>query len=356
VAIANLFPGAHVYEHGNCGMPYRGSVRRRAPSLLMVCHITGNSNLPSALAEMTYSARAGSGASFPFCVNRNGTAVQGYDPVLYAPWTNGDLQSPDMSNPAIAAIASGGLNANEMSFMTVEAVGYEPGSPYTDAQVETIAKIVAWGHAKAKAKGWNLPIDAVRVVGHYQINGVTRRNCPSAGDKLALRNRIITRARALAGTSTPAQEEEMPDAAPKTWRRKTGVVTLKAGVTYNAFRLKAISSTGEPTLERFTVKLAADSRAAVAGLGHWLTSQAESACYMVTPWIYVPGRGVENLVWWSKEPSTPPAVAWDAATATGFTQAQLDAAKAAGIKQGRTEGADAVLEAAKAKASTYGAS
>ena len=105
IAAGHVFPGAVVYEHGNVGYPYRGSRRRITPTILEGAHITGNAQLPSALAEMQYSARAGSGASFTFAINRNGSIVQGFDPFLFAPWTNGDLKSPDLLNPLIAGAA-----------------------------------------------------------------------------------------------------------------------------------------------------------------------------------------------------------------------------------------------------------
>lgn len=191
---SHRFPGAVIYEHGNCGYPTIGALRRISPTIVGVSHITGNSELPSALAEMKYSARQGSGASFPFAVNRNGTVVQGFDPFKYAPWTNGDLRDPDTSNPYIRAMVGSRFNANEFCLITIENVGFERElgrpAPLTDAQIETNAAIYAWAAAVRGATRIELDV----VIGHRMINSISRQNCPTRGDLLALRRRIVRRA------------------------------------------------------------------------------------------------------------------------------------------------------------------
>lgn len=204
ITSAHIFPGAEVFEHGNCGFPTRGAPRRIIPTIHGVIHITGNSNLPSALAEVKFSARVGSGASFPFAVNRNGTVVQAFDPFRFAPWTNGDLNNPDMSNPHIAQLVRQGINANEACLVTMENVGFEPGNPLTEAQIETDASILAWAARVVSAKRIELDV----VIGHRMINSVTRWNCPTRGDLGALRRRVVQRVNEL--LEAIPEEDDMP--------------------------------------------------------------------------------------------------------------------------------------------------
>lgn len=187
----SLYPGnSGTYLHGNFGYPYRGSPRRKRPTVLLVVHITGNSRLPSALAEMQYSARDGSGASFTFAVNRNGTVVQGLHPETQTPWTNGDLNKP--TSPVTQAMVGSPYNANEFCFMTAENVGYNPGYLITAAQIDSLARLAAWGSKIA-----DLPVNRNTVLGHREFNSVGRYNCPTPGDLNAFLNQIITKANAI---------------------------------------------------------------------------------------------------------------------------------------------------------------
>lgn len=187
----SLYPGnSATYLHGNYGYPYRGSARRIKPTVLLVVHITGNSSLPSAMAEAQYSARSGSGASFTFVTNRNGTVVQCLHPETQAPWTNGDLNNPLSS--VTQAMVGKPYNANEYCFMTAENVGFNPGYPITAAQIDALAKLAAWG---SKVSG--IPVNRSTILGHRQFNSVSRWNCPTPGDLLAFIDQIITKANAI---------------------------------------------------------------------------------------------------------------------------------------------------------------
>lgn len=204
----SLYPGnSGTLLHGNFGYPYRGSGRRLRPSVLAVVHITGNSRLPSALAEAQYSARDGSGASFTFVVNRNGTIVQCLHPETQTPWTNGDLNNPNRTIPTVNDMvirASQGYSANELCFLTVESVGYNPGYPITAAQIDRLADLIAWG---SKVSG--LPINRTTVLGHRDINSVSRYNCPTPLALDAFLGVIIAKANAILNAilnPTPAPE------------------------------------------------------------------------------------------------------------------------------------------------------
>ena len=185
--IRNVFPGAKVIELNEWGYPMG---RSRSPvdpdlALLGVTHITGNADLPSAEAEATWRRTDPNPQnSATFFVNRDGSVVQCLDPVTMDPWANGDIRNSDLSNPRIARIARDGINPNRRTFIAIENVGYEPGYTITGAQEKANAAIYRWGTALS-----GIPISRETIVGHYQINSVTRPNCP--GVNKALLDRIV---------------------------------------------------------------------------------------------------------------------------------------------------------------------
>lgn len=187
------------------GYPLHGP-RRIKPSVLLVVHITGNSKLPNALAEATYSNRDGSGASFTFVTNRDGSIVQCLQPETQTPWTNGDINQPNTAIPTVKAMVGSPYNPNEFCFMTCENVGYEPGNPITTAQRQTLGELLAWG---SKLSG--LPINRSTVLGHRDINNVTRHNCPTSGNLEALLGDVIARGLAVLESQQPSNTiEELP--------------------------------------------------------------------------------------------------------------------------------------------------
>lgn len=195
--MATKFPGAVEYPVRWWGFPTVHAARRIKPVVLLVVHETGNSNLPSALGEATYSNRDGSGASFTFCNNRDGTPVQCLDPVTQVPWTNGDVKSP---TPRVKALMDKypGYNFNELCFMTAENVAYLDRDPITAKQKETLAQEAAWG---SKISG--IPVNRDTVLGHRNINTETRWNCPVPGDLGAFLDGIIARANEILQEEDP---------------------------------------------------------------------------------------------------------------------------------------------------------
>lgn len=203
------FPGAVQYPVRWWGFPTVHAPRRIKPTILLVVHQTGNASLPSAIGEAQYSNRDGSGASFTFAINRDGSLVQCLDPVSQTPWTNGDINQPNRSIPTVDAMVGSGFSPNEFCFMTAENVAHDVlpdrRHPITNAQVETLAQLAAWGH-----KLTGLPIRRSTVIGHGDINSVSRRHCPTAGDRDAFLNRIIERAKEIvAGEEDPAVIEQL---------------------------------------------------------------------------------------------------------------------------------------------------
>jgi hypothetical protein len=174
--MSTIFPGAKLMQVKEWGFP-QGATRPVPPSgkAFSVIHITGNSRLPSAENEASWRINDPANQnSMTFCVNRDGSVVQLLaDPLHMDPWSNGDVNKPDMSNRRIAQVVADGVNANERTIVSIENVGYEPGWPLTEAQKRACGKIIAFYH---KAAG--VAINRTTVVGHYQLNSVTRPNCP----------------------------------------------------------------------------------------------------------------------------------------------------------------------------------
>lgn len=197
----DVFPGAVLVQLEEWGYP-KGSLRPTPPAAkaFSVLHITGNSRLPSAENEVAWRSNdPGLQNSATFFVNRDGSPVQALgDPIHMDPWANGDVNVPDRSNPRIDAMVRDGVNANERTIVAIENVGYEPGSSITPAQEKTCAAIIRYYHDKA-----GVPVNRQTIIGHYQLNSVTRPNCP-AHDKDLL-DRIV----ALANSEDPAVIEEL---------------------------------------------------------------------------------------------------------------------------------------------------
>jgi hypothetical protein len=190
--------------NGAYGFP-RGHTRRVRPVALVCLHITGNRQTAgmadlhgAARAERAYANRPGSnGPSAHHYVARDGWAIEAIDPVRYAAWSNGDVDSPNTGNPGVVrvlAFRAKGYNVNEAYWLEVECVGHGPsGHPITPAQTQAVAELVA-----AQARRVNLPIDRETVHGHWEINGADRPTCPSPPvQHETLLHDVIVRARAI---------------------------------------------------------------------------------------------------------------------------------------------------------------
>lgn len=183
------------------GFP-RGRVRRVRPVALACIHITGNSrtaNNPNyheaAHDERDYANRRASlGPSAHDYIARDGYIVQAIDRRYYAAWSNGDVESPNTRNVGIRrvlALRAKGYNANEGYWYEAECVGYGTSKPITIKQRNALAYRIA-----QDAKRSALPINRETVHGHWEINGVDRRNCPiSYSAREAFLADIIVRAR-----------------------------------------------------------------------------------------------------------------------------------------------------------------
>lgn len=191
----SVYPGAYTtYWNTRATNP-----RLVKPFILAAIHITGNSQLPSAMQEAQYANRYGSNASFTFVTNRNGSVVQCLHPEWQVPWTNGSWGNPNWSLWTVQKAVREGYGANDSTFLTIENVGYPWGYPITSQQIEACARIIAWG---SKVSG--IGINRATVLGHRDYNSINKYFCPTNGNLNDLLNKIITRANQLkAGTSLP---------------------------------------------------------------------------------------------------------------------------------------------------------
>lgn len=250
----DLFKGAKLVQLREYGYPTVGA-RRATPDkdlAFSVIHITGNSRLPSAEGEAAW--RLNDPAlqnSATFFVNRDGSVVQCLgDPLHMAPWSNGDINKPDTSNWRIQKLVWDGVNANRRTLVAIENVGYEPGSPLTQAQIRTNARIIAHYH---KAAG--VPVRRSTVIGHYQINSVTRPNCP-ARDKDVI-DQIVKLAQdelspeedPMAIAELQAQIDELEEVAARRWRRIVSLIERKEELVAQVAELEATIAELEPLAE-----------------------------------------------------------------------------------------------------------
>ena len=154
------------------GYPTRGAGRRRKPTILACLHQTANAKA-TAIQERNYANRADSrGPSATAYIDRDGTVIRAIDPTKYAAWSQGDVAHPNTKLATIAAAVASGVNLNEWVHESIECSG-AGSEPYTDAQFEAVAQLVAAAH---KATG--LPINRSTVVVHADINSASRGSDP----------------------------------------------------------------------------------------------------------------------------------------------------------------------------------
>lgn len=191
----SVYPGAYT-TYWNTRATNKRLVK---PFILAGIHITGNSQLPSALQEAVYANRYGSNASFTFVTNRNGSVVQCLHPEWQVPWTNGSWQGSNFSLWTVQKAIREGYGANDSTFLTIENVGYPWGYPITNQQIEACARIIAWG---SKVSG--IGINRATVLGHRDYDGIGKYFCPTNGNLNELLNKIIVRANEIkSGTTLP---------------------------------------------------------------------------------------------------------------------------------------------------------
>ena len=202
--------------------------RRVKPFIIAAIHITDNYALMSAMNEAIYSNRIGTGASFTFVNNRNGTTVQCLHPEYQVPFTNGSWLNSNRNLWTVNYAINNGIGANDSTFMTIENVGNEvpSGAPITAAQIEKCAQLVARG-----SRITGIPINRNTVLGHRDYDSINRLYCPTRYDLNALLGKIITRAQQInAPTPTPAPVDDRVGGLPVNFKNRSGwKAKIKAG-------------------------------------------------------------------------------------------------------------------------------
>lgn len=121
---------------------------------------------------------ARSEVSSNYVVERDGTIVR-VVAEADAAWANGWAQAlglerylPNLSNPVIAGWWWAGVNPN-LATISIEMQG-RPGQAFPYSQWRSLVWLVA-----DVARRHGLPLDREHVIGHYEIDSVTRSRCPS---------------------------------------------------------------------------------------------------------------------------------------------------------------------------------
>lgn len=226
--MTDLFPGREAfYQLLEWGYP-QGQLRPTPPAdkAFSVIHITGNPQTPIATAAGEIGWRINDPAnqnSATFFVDRNGDVWQALgDPLRMDPWANGDVNRPDTTNPRIAALVRDGVNANERTIVAIENVGRPTDLPITEAQAQANARIIAYYHARA-----GVPVNRETVIGHHQLNSVSRPNCP------AINKSIVDRIVALA-----SPEDDLILTPIELFPEGTIAGFAKGGLQYNVYRIR----------------------------------------------------------------------------------------------------------------------
>lgn len=133
------------------------------------------------IAEGTYNGTIAweqnpkSQTSSHFVLGKNGEVAQ-LVPLTEAAWTQGVVKSP--SHPVVKMRK--GVNPN-LYCISIECEGFwkDTKGKLTDKALDSAAELTK--HIVAEVKriyGVEIPIDREHIIGHYQINSVTRPHCP----------------------------------------------------------------------------------------------------------------------------------------------------------------------------------
>lgn len=128
-----------------------------------------------------------SSAASTYGVGKNGEVHQ-YVQEKDGAWCNGVVNKPSWS------LLKPGISPN-LYTLNIEHEGYST-TAWSEIMKQTSAQLV-----HDMAKRWNIPLDRLHVIGHYEIDSVNRPNCP-AGNK-AIVDEILARALTISGVIPP---------------------------------------------------------------------------------------------------------------------------------------------------------
>lgn len=133
------------------------------------------------IAEGTYNGTVGweknpqSEVSSHFVLGKNGDITQ-LVPIDKAAWTQGVVKGP--THPYVKAHP--GVNPN-LYCISIECEGFwkDTKGKLTDKALKAAAELTRYiVHEVKRIYGYTIPIDRDHIIGHYEINSVTRSHCP----------------------------------------------------------------------------------------------------------------------------------------------------------------------------------
>jgi len=199
---------------------------------MIVCHITEGS-YEGAISWLTNPA---SKASAHFVVAKDGRITQ-FVELTDGSWCNGTSTDPNSKvyygKSTLKTVRERKTNAN---YYTVsiehEGIWAQSKGKLTDAQLAATIELIKYIRSEVKRiYGIEIPIDREHIVGHYQINPITKPNCPGSDFQF---DAIIA---ALKGDN-PATEKPAPKPG-ALYKVQVGAYSQKANAEAMAKRLKA---------------------------------------------------------------------------------------------------------------------
>ena len=155
--------------------PNRNIGRQSQTPDFIVCHITGGS-FTSAINTILNAANQ---VSYHFVVGRDGAIVQAVS-IEDTAWANGTTNSGDNRDnrhSTISAVRERRRNANQFTV----SIGFADSSGGELAPAQLTAGVNLIGHIRNEVRriySFDIPIARSNIVGHHEINPITRPNCP----------------------------------------------------------------------------------------------------------------------------------------------------------------------------------
>lgn len=146
---------------------------------MIVCHITEGSYA----GAVSWLCNPDAEASAHFVVAKDGRVTQLVE-LTDSAWCNGTSIDPTdkkyYGHSTLAAVRQRATNANYYTIsIEHEGIFKQTKGRLTDAQLKATIELIAWIRSEVKRLyGVNIPLDREHIVGHYQINPITKPNCP----------------------------------------------------------------------------------------------------------------------------------------------------------------------------------
>ncbi|HCP14811.1 MAG TPA: hypothetical protein DIT32_03410 [Peptococcaceae bacterium] len=148
---------------------------------MIVCHITEGSYA----GAVSWLCNSASKASAHFVVAQDGRITQ-LVKLTDAAWCNGTsialTQKTHYGKSTLADVRTRKTNANYYTIsIEHEGLWAKTKGKLTDAQLKATIELIAWIRSEVRRIfNTEIPLDREHIVGHYQINPVTKPNCPGA--------------------------------------------------------------------------------------------------------------------------------------------------------------------------------